>query len=100
MGAPNTSRIHFGVFEIDLRSGELFRCGSKLKLQNQFFQVLAVLLEHPGELVSREELRKRLWAEDIFVDFDGGLNKTINGLRSVLRDRAKKPRFIETLPHR
>ncbi|MBV8570490.1 MAG: winged helix-turn-helix domain-containing protein [Acidobacteriaceae bacterium] len=100
MGACVAPRVRFGAFEVDLRSGEIFRYGSKLKLQNQPFQVLAVLLEHPGELVTREELRNRLWPKDTFVDFDCGLNKAINGLRSVLRDRAKRPRFIETLPHR
>src|SRR5205085_8385514 len=94
------SHIRFGVFEVDPRSGELFRHGSKIKLQNQLFQLLAVLLERPGELVTREELRKRLWPQDTFVDFDRGLNKAINGLRATLRDHAKKPRYIETLPHR
>ncbi len=93
-------RIHFGIFEVDLRSGELFRQGAKVKLQNQPFQLLAVLLDRPGEVVSREELRKRLWPRDTFVDFDHGLNKAINGLRTALRDQPKKPRFIETLPQR
>ena len=97
---PITCRVHFGAFELDVRSGELFRNGSKVRMQNQPFQVLALLLEHAGNVVTREEFRNRLWAEDTFVDFDRGLNKAINGLRSVLRDHAKKPRFIETLPHR
>lgn len=96
----SSPRIRFGIFEVDLRSGELFRHGSRLKLQNQLFQILAVLLEKPGELVTREELKKKLWPEDTFVDFDHGLNKAINGLRHILRDHAKKPRFIETLPQR
>jgi TolB-like protein/Tfp pilus assembly protein PilF len=93
-------RIRFGIFEVDPRSGELFRQGSRVKLQNQLFQLLTVLLDRPGEVVTREELRKRLWPEDTFVDFDRGLNKAINGLRATLRDHAKKPRFIETLPQR
>ena len=92
--------IRFGVFEVDLRSGELFRQGSRIKLQNQLFQVLVVLLERPGEVVTREELRDKLWPENTFVDFDRGLNKAINGLRATLRDHARKPRFIETLPQR
>jgi DNA-binding winged helix-turn-helix (wHTH) protein len=99
MGAM-APRIRFGVFEVDPLSGELFRQGSKVKLQNQLFQLLIVLLDRPGEVVTREELRKRLWLEDTFVDFDRGLNKAINGLRATLRDHAKKPRFIETLPQR
>ncbi|MBV8867644.1 MAG: winged helix-turn-helix domain-containing protein [Acidobacteriaceae bacterium] len=99
MGAPGP-QIRFGIFEVDPRSGELFRQGSKVKLQNQLFQLLAVFLDHPGEVVTREDLRRRLWPEDTFVDFDRGLNKAINGLRATLRDPAKKPRFIETLPQR
>ncbi len=99
MEAPAT-HIRFGIFEVDPRSGELFRQGHRLKLQNQLFQLLAVLLDRPGEVVTREDLRKRLWPEDTFVDFERGLNRAINGLRATLRDSAKKPRFIETLPHR
>jgi TolB-like protein/Flp pilus assembly protein TadD len=99
MGAPQPP-IRFEMFEVNPRSGELFRQGSKIKLQKQLFEVLAMLLERPGELVTREELRKRLWPENTFVDFDRGLNKAINGLRAALRDRAKKPRFVETLPQR
>jgi TolB-like protein/Tfp pilus assembly protein PilF len=99
MGAT-PPKIRFGVFEVDPRSGELFRQGSRIKLQNQPFQLLVVLLERPGEVVTRNELRNRLWPENTFVDFDSGLNKAINGLRDTLRDRAKKPRFIETLPQR
>ncbi len=99
MGAPSP-RIRFGIFEVDPRSGELFRQGCRVKLQNQLFQVLAVLLDHPGEVVTREDFRQRLWPQDTFVDFEHGLNRAINGLRAALRDHAKKPRFIETLPHR
>ena len=93
-------RIRFGKFEVDPRSGELFRQGARIRLQNQLFQVLVALLEHPGEVVTRDELRKRLWPANTFVDFDRGLNKAINGLRATLRDRADKPSFIETLPQR
>ncbi len=99
MGAP-APHIRFGIFEVDARSGELYRQGFKVKLQNQPFRLLAVLLDHPGEVVTREDLRKHLWPEDTFVDFERGLNRAINGLRAALRDSAKKPRFIETLPHR
>jgi len=95
-----TSPIRFGAFEVDTRSGELRRQGSRLKLQEQPFQVLVLLLEHPGEVVTREELTKKLWRDNTFVDFDRGLNKAINRLREVLRDSAEKPRFIETLPQR
>lgn len=92
--------IRFGKFEVDPRSGELFRQGARIRLQNQLFQVLVTLLEHPGEVVTREELRKRLWPANTFVDFERGLNKAINGLRATLRDHADKPSFIETLPQR
>ena len=93
-------RIRFGIFEVDTRSGELLRQGSKVKLQDQPFQALVVLLERPGEVVTREELWKRLWPENTFVDFDRGLNKAINKLRVALQDDAEKPRYIETLPQR
>jgi TolB-like protein len=92
--------IRFGVFEVDTRSGELLRQGSRVKLQDQPFQALVLLLERPGEVVTREEFRKRLWPENTFVNFDHGLNKAINGLRIALRDHAKKPHFIETRPQR
>src|ERR1019366_5535948 len=93
-------RIRFGIFEVDTRSSELLRQGSKVKLQDQPFQALVVLLERPGEVVTREELWKRLWPENTFVDFDRGLNKAINKLRVALQDDAEKPRYIETLPQR
>jgi TolB-like protein/DNA-binding winged helix-turn-helix (wHTH) protein/Flp pilus assembly protein TadD len=92
--------ISFGEFEADLRSRELRRQGSKLRLPDQSFQILAMLLEHPGELISREEIRKRLWPEDTFVDFDHGLNNAVNRLREALGDSAASPRLIETLPRR
>jgi TolB-like protein/Flp pilus assembly protein TadD len=100
MNVPARRPIRFGVFELDPRSGELLRQGAKVNLQDQPFQVLMLLLERPGEVVTREELSKRLWPEDIFVDFDRGLNKAVNKLRVALRDNAETPRYIETLPHR
>jgi TolB-like protein/DNA-binding winged helix-turn-helix (wHTH) protein len=92
--------IRFGVFEVDLRAGELRKQGVKVKLQEQPLQVLQVLLEKPGEIVTREELRKRIWPSDTFVDFDGGVNNAIKRLREALGDKAETPRFIETLPRR
>src|SRR5262249_45337722 len=92
--------IHFGAFEIDLESGELRKHGVKIKLRDQSFQVLALLLERPGHVVGREEIKKKLWASDTFVDFDRGLNKAINRLREALGDSAEAPRFVETLPKR
>jgi TolB-like protein/Flp pilus assembly protein TadD len=94
------SLIHFGEFALDPLSGELRRKGSRVKLQNQPLQVLLSLLEHPGDVVTREELRQRLWPADTFVDFDRGLNKAINMLRRALHDRATRPRFVETFPRR
>jgi TolB-like protein/Tfp pilus assembly protein PilF len=92
--------ISFGEFEADLRSRELRRNGDKLRLPDQAFLVLAVLLERRGELVTREEIHKKLWASDTFVDFDHGLNNAVNRLREVLGDSADSPRFVETLPRR
>jgi DNA-binding winged helix-turn-helix (wHTH) protein len=92
--------IRFGIFEVDLQAGELRRQGVKVKLQQQPFQVLTMLLEHPGEVVTREEIQKRLWPADTFVDFDRGLNRATNRLREALGDDADSPRFIETLPRR
>ena len=95
-----TRRVRFGAFEVDLRSGELYKHGIHLKLQDQPFQVLAFLLERPGDVVTRDELRARLWPADTFVDFDTGLNSAMKKLRDVLGDSAEKPRYIETLPRR
>lgn len=95
-----TRRTHFGAFDLDLRSGELYKYGIRLKLQDQPFQVLALLLEHPGDVVTREELRQKLWPADTFVDFDTGLNSAIKKLRDALGDSAEEPRYIETLPRR
>jgi cholera toxin transcriptional activator len=90
----------FDGFEADLKSAELRRNGTRLKLQLQPFQVLVALLEKPGEVVSREELRQRLWPEDTFVDFDHGLNTAMGKLRDVLGDSAARPRYVETIAKR
>ena len=96
----NGHRVRFGTFEVDLRSGELRKHGIKIKLQEKPFQVLALLIEQPGEVVSREELQRRLWPADTFVDFDRNLNTATNRLRQALGDSAENPRFIETIPRR
>lgn len=92
--------IRFGVFEVDLRTGELRKHGLRIKLREQPFQILTLLLEHPGEVVTREELQRKLWPADTFVDFDRGLNRAVNQLRDALGDSAENPRFIETFPKR
>ena len=91
--------LRFATFEVDLRTGELRKGGLKLRLSGQPFQVLAILLEHPGDVVTREEFQKRLWP-DTFVDVDHNLNTAINKIREVLRDEAESPRYVETLPRR
>jgi TolB-like protein/DNA-binding winged helix-turn-helix (wHTH) protein/Flp pilus assembly protein TadD len=93
-------RLRFGVFELDLRAGELRKHGLRVRLQEQPFQVLAMLLEHPSEVVTREELQKKLWPADTFVDFDHGLNKAISKIREALGDSAESPRFVETVARR
>lgn len=98
--SPARQLLRFGTFELDLTAGELRQNGARVKLQDQPFRVLAALLEHPGEIVTRDELRERLWPADTFVDFETGLNATIKKLRHALRDDADSPRFIETIPKR
>jgi DNA-binding winged helix-turn-helix (wHTH) protein len=102
MGIPAESEqtVRFGKFELDLRTRELHNNGRKLTLQEQPFQILAALLKRPGQLVTRDELTKRLWPSDTFVDFEHSLNKAVNRLREALEDSAEHPRFIETLPRR
>src|SRR5712692_9973036 len=95
-----SGRVRFATFEVDLRSGELHKQGIKIKLHDQPFQVLTMLLEHPGELVTREQLHQKLWPSDTFVDFDVGLNSAIKRLRDALGDSPESPRYIETLPRR
>ena len=89
--------FRFGTFELNLHTGELRQRGQKVKLQEQPLQVLAALLERPGELVTREELRSKLWPADTFVDFDHSLNAAIKRLRDALGESADTPIFIETL---
>jgi TolB-like protein/DNA-binding winged helix-turn-helix (wHTH) protein/Flp pilus assembly protein TadD len=93
-------RLRFGVFDVDVRAGELRKHGLRVRLQEQPFQVLAMLLEHPGQVVTREELQKKLWPADTFVDFDHGLNKAVNKIRDALGDSAESPRFVETVARR
>src|SRR5262249_43901128 len=101
MESPADSRkVHFDAFTVDLRAGEVQKRGIRLRVQDQPFRVLAFLLERPGDVVTREELRQRLWPADTFVGFDTGLNNAIKKLRDVLGDSAEKPRYIETLPRR
>jgi Tol biopolymer transport system component/DNA-binding winged helix-turn-helix (wHTH) protein len=92
--------VRFGAFELDLRTGELRKHGIRLKLQDQPFQVLQALVERPGELVTREEIQRRIWADGTFVDFDQSLNRAVNKVREVLGDSAANPRYIETMARR
>jgi len=92
--------LRFGVFELDLEAGQLRKRGLRVRLQEQPFQVLAMLLGRKGEVVTREELQRKLWPADTFVDFDHGLNKAINKIREAIGDSAESPRFVETVPRR
>jgi len=92
--------VRFGLFEADLLSGELRKNGSLIRLQEQPFQVLTLLLERPGEMVTREDLRTKLWPADTFVDFDHSLNTAVNKLREALGDTASNPRFVQTVARR
>jgi DNA-binding winged helix-turn-helix (wHTH) protein/tetratricopeptide (TPR) repeat protein len=96
--APLPRIVRFGSFEVDLRSEELYKSGIKLRLQEQPFRILAMLLERPGGVVTREELRRALWPSNTFVDFDHGVNTGIKKIREALGDSAENPRFVETLP--
>src|SRR5580692_11990310 len=98
-GSHESRRLRFGVFEADLGARELTKLGRILPLQEQPFRLLAILLEKPGELVTREELRARLWPQT-FVDFDHGLNKAMSKIREALGDSAESPRFVETVAGR
>jgi Tol biopolymer transport system component/DNA-binding winged helix-turn-helix (wHTH) protein len=101
MPAPvSNSKLTFGLFEVDLESGELWKAGFRVKLQTQPFKVLAALLEHPGQIVTRDELQLRLWGRDTVVDFDHSLGTAINKIREALGDSADSPRYIETLARR
>src|SRR6266567_7242379 len=102
MGKGSQSRevVRFGVFELDVRAGELRKQGLRLSIQGRPLQALAALLEKPGNVVTREELRNRIWPADTFVDFDHNLHNAIARLREALGDSSETPRFIETLPRR
>jgi serine/threonine-protein kinase len=92
--------MRFGIFEVDFAAGELRRHGRRVPLQDQPFQILCALLEQPGELVTREQIRQRLWPSDVHVDFERGLNKAVLKLREAIGDSAENPRFIETVPRK
>ena len=98
--SPAGKIVRFGVFAVDLAAGELRKNGVRIRLQEQPFQILAILLERPGDVVTREELRQRLWPADTFVDFDHSLNTAVNKLREALGDSASSPRYVETLARR
>src|SRR6266852_6634658 len=97
---PSGRRVRFGQFEMDEHAGELCKQGIKVRLQQQPLQILQILLEHPGAVVTREELRKRVWPTDTFVDFDHGINNAVKRLREVLGDIAETPKFVETVARR
>ncbi len=98
--SSETRLLRFGVFEADLAAGELRKNGARIRLQDQPFQVLATLLENPGRVVTRDELRQKIWPADTFVDFDHSLNTAVNKIREALGDSASSPRFVETLARR
>lgn len=96
--SPKYSQVSFGIYEFNLQTRELRKGGLRLKIPHQSFQILAMLLERPGEVVSREDMRRKLWPSDVFVNFESGLNSAVQRLRSVLQDTSLEPRYIETLP--
>src|SRR6516165_214247 len=95
-----STSVRFGAFEVDLEGRRLLKRGIPITLREQSFQVLAALIEHAGEIVTREALRRRLWSSDTFVDFEVALNSAVSRLRDALGDSADAPRFIETIPKR
>ena len=96
--APLPSRIHYGAFDLDVASGELRKSGIPIKLRRQAVEVLIMLTNRAGQVVTREEIRERLWSNDTFVDFERSINFCINQIRGALGDNAEKPRYVETLP--
>src|ERR1700730_1402176 len=101
MGIPQPSRfVRFGPFQLDLRAAELRRNGAKVRLPDQSIKVLTLLVESPGEVVTRDDLHKKLWPNGTIVEFDSSINATIRRLREALEDSAEAPQFIETLPLR
>ena len=97
---PRLSRVSFGSFELDVNSGELFLGGEKVLLQEQPLQILRILIEANGEVVSREAIRRRLWPDDTIVEFDHSINAAIKNLRRALDDSAQEPRYVETIARR
>ena len=100
VGASGAAILRFGVFELDLKSGQLRKAGVLVKLQPQPFKVLALLASHASEVVTREEIQQQIWGNDTFVDFERGLNFCVRQIRDVLADDAETPRYVETLPKR
>jgi len=100
LAAPKTRLFQFGPFELDVRAGELRKHGTRLRLREQPFQILLMLLEHPGEIVLREEIRQRLWPNNTVVEFDHGINPAIQKLRDALGEPADQPRYVETVAWR
>jgi DNA-binding winged helix-turn-helix (wHTH) protein len=98
--ASSRSVVRFGPYELDRRSAELRKNGIKIRLQEQAFQILVALLEHPGEVMLREEIRQKLWPDDTMVEFDHGINAAIKRLRDALSETAEKPRYVETVARR
>src|ERR1700722_20376011 len=98
--ARGLPKVRFDVYEVDVRAGELRKHGYRVPLEDRPFRALQILLEHAPDVVTREELQRRLWAADVFVDFDHGLNKAIGKVRRALNDSADNPRFVETVGRR
>src|SRR5580658_3738447 len=97
---PPSRIIRFGTFELDLLEGRLTKSGLRIRLQGQPLQILTLLLERPGEVVTREEIRRKLWSSQTFVEFDDALNTAVGKLRAAIGDTAENPRFVETVPRR
>src|ERR1700720_4106561 len=95
--SPLTDTVHFGIFQLNLKARELHKAGVKVKLQDQPFRVLALLVDRAGQVVTREEFRQKVWPTDVYVGFDQGLNNAIKKVRDALGDSADSPRFIETV---
>ncbi len=93
-------RVSVGTFQLDLKAGELYKSGRKIRLQEQPFQILLMLIDHAGEVVSREDIQSKLWPNDTVVEFDHGINTAIKKLRTALNDSAEKPNYIETIARR
>jgi DNA-binding winged helix-turn-helix (wHTH) protein len=102
MSAPpsSESRFYFGLFELDLRAGELRKRGSRIRIQEQPLQILGLLIEYSGEVVTREQIQKKLWNGDTFVDFDNAINSAVRKMRTALGDSSENPRFVETVAQR